>query len=102
MQCPRVPLLCTADMRCPGRTSADEIVAAVFGRAGLQTYYAREMINNIGFVIFDTVKENVRIDGVSGPDNSAYCYLTMGRPLSDHGAAACFLGFMSTALLERR
>ena len=95
MQCPRVPLLCTADMRCPVRTSADEIVAAVFGRAGLQTYYARELINNIGFVIFDTVKENVRIAGVSGPD-----YF---RPvLSDRAAAACFLEFMFTAFRERR
>ena len=37
----------------------------MFGRAGLQTYYAREMINNIGFVIFDTDKENTRVAGVS-------------------------------------
>ena len=95
MQCLRVPLLRTADVWCPGRTSADEIVAAVFGRAGLQTYYAREMINNIGFVIFDTIKENVRIAGVSGPDD-------FRALLSDRAAAACFLGYMFTAFRERR
>ena len=46
------------------RGTASEIVAAVFGRAGYQTYYARDMLNNIGFVIFDTIKESVRIAGV--------------------------------------
>ena len=68
----------------PAWTSADEIVAAVFGRGGLQTYHAREVINNIGFLIFDTVKGNVCIAGVSGPDN----LLTM---LSHRAEAACFL-----------
>ena len=49
------------------RGTANEIVAAVFGRAGYQTYYARDMLNNIGFVIFDTVQESTRIAGVSCP-----------------------------------
>ena len=49
------------------RGAASEIVAAVFGRAGYQTYYARDMLNNIGFVIFDTVQESTRIAGVSCP-----------------------------------
>ena len=37
----------------------------MFGRAGKQTYYQREMINSIGFVIFDTVKGSTRVAGVS-------------------------------------
>ncbi|KAH9913697.1 uncharacterized protein BXZ73DRAFT_106876 [Epithele typhae] len=50
---------------------ATEIVAAVFGRAGYQTYYEREMINNVGFVIFDTDKATTRIAGPFGNgDNS--------------------------------
>ena len=44
--------------------TANEILVAVFGRAGFQSYYSRNMINNIGFVIFDTVTESVRIAGV--------------------------------------
>ena len=43
---------------------ANEILAAAFGRAGYQSYYERDMLNNIGFVIFDTINQSVRIAGV--------------------------------------
>lgn len=37
----------------------------MFGRAGLQTFYKRDMINSIGFVIFDEETATSRVVGVS-------------------------------------
>lgn len=53
---------------------ATEILINVFGRAGYQSYYKREMVNNIGFVIFDTAKGTTRTVGVSRPSHLiAFC-----------------------------
>ncbi|OJT13123.1 hypothetical protein TRAPUB_10327 [Trametes pubescens] len=54
----------------------NEILATVFGRAGRQSFYEREMVNNIGFVIFDTVKGTTRTVGPYGNVNGA----TEGKP----------------------
>ncbi len=47
--------------------SDDESLVGVFGRAGPQTYYKRDMINNIGFVFFNDKTDTVRTVGVSTP-----------------------------------
>ena len=44
---------------------ADEVLVGVFGRAGMQSYYKREMINSIGFVVLDPEKQSVRVVPVS-------------------------------------
>ncbi|EIW56064.1 uncharacterized protein TRAVEDRAFT_129128, partial [Trametes versicolor FP-101664 SS1] len=56
--------------------NADEVLASVLGRAGRQSYYQREMVNNIGFVIFDTAKGTTRTVGPFGNGNRA----TEGTP----------------------
>ena len=81
------------------RGAASEIVAAVFGRAGYQTYYARDMLNNIGFVIFDTVQESTRIAGVSCPPigNGYGRLLTVLRDSRSETATTATKGPRSTA-----
>ncbi|CDO69782.1 hypothetical protein BN946_scf184766.g27 [Trametes cinnabarina] len=46
--------------------NANEKLVGVYGRAGLQTYYNRSLINNISFVIFDTVAGTTRTAGPYG------------------------------------
>ncbi|EIW56222.1 uncharacterized protein TRAVEDRAFT_86104, partial [Trametes versicolor FP-101664 SS1] len=58
--------------------STTEILINVFGRAGYQSYYKREMVNNIGFVIFDTAKGTTRTVGPFGNSNGA----TEGKPFT--------------------
>nr|BAE43874.1 lectin [Grifola frondosa] len=48
-----------------------ENVVAVFGRAGRQSYYNRNMINSMGLVIFDSAKASMRIVGPFGNGNSS-------------------------------
>ena len=43
---------------------ATETVIGAFGRAGWQSYYGRNMVNSIGFVIFDSATATSRIAGV--------------------------------------
>lgn len=47
------------------RTIDSERVVTVFGRAGMQSFYKREMINSLGFVIFDAETATSRVVGVS-------------------------------------
>ena len=51
----------------------------MFGRAGLQTYYKREMVNSIGFVIFDTVKWTARVEGVSRANHAPAFFILFTR-----------------------
>ncbi|KAH9913699.1 uncharacterized protein BXZ73DRAFT_106878 [Epithele typhae] len=44
----------------------NEVLVAVFGRAGMHSYYKRELVNSIGFVIFDTVGIKTRTAGPFG------------------------------------
>lgn len=37
----------------------------MFGRAGWHEYYKREMVVDLGFVVFDAAQETTRIVGVS-------------------------------------
>ena len=46
-------------------STENERLVGVFGRAGPQTYYKQDMVNNISFVIFDAAKGTTRIEGVS-------------------------------------
>ncbi|OBZ76759.1 hypothetical protein A0H81_03343 [Grifola frondosa] len=48
-----------------------ENVVAVFGRAGRQSYYNRNMINSMGLVIFDSAKASMRIVGPFGNSNGS-------------------------------
>lgn len=45
----------------------DESLVGVFGRAGFQSSYSRNLINSIGFVIFDAKHATTRIVGVCSP-----------------------------------
>ncbi|OSD04754.1 hypothetical protein PYCCODRAFT_1465720 [Trametes coccinea BRFM310] len=47
----------------------NERLVGVFGRAGPQSYYHRNMVNNIGFVIFDTETGTTRTAGPYGNGN---------------------------------
>ncbi|KAI0643980.1 hypothetical protein C8Q79DRAFT_973775 [Trametes meyenii] len=51
------------------KLNANEKLVGVFGRAGPQSYYHRELINSIGFVIFDTSTTATRIVGPFGNTN---------------------------------
>ncbi len=44
--------------------AANEVLVGVFGRAGHHDFYKREMVVDIGFVIFDAAEETTRIVGV--------------------------------------
>ncbi|KAH9831521.1 uncharacterized protein C8Q71DRAFT_861552 [Rhodofomes roseus] len=46
--------------------NANEIVLAVFGRAGYQTFYERKLVNSLGFVIYDQSTLAVRVEGPFG------------------------------------
>ncbi|KAI0635434.1 hypothetical protein C8Q77DRAFT_1156721 [Trametes polyzona] len=50
---------------------ANEVLVGVFGRAGPQAYYKRDLVNNIGFVIYDTAKASTRIVGPFGNGNNS-------------------------------
>ncbi|KAJ3552012.1 hypothetical protein NM688_g4381 [Phlebia brevispora] len=67
---------------------AQENVISVFGRAGYQTYYKRNMVNSIGFVIFDQERATVRVVGPFGNSNSS----NEGTPFSASNVMA-FGGF---------
>ncbi|KAH9926582.1 uncharacterized protein BXZ73DRAFT_102842 [Epithele typhae] len=43
-----------------------EVLVGVFGRAGMHSYYNRELVTSIGFVIFDTAKITTRTAGPFG------------------------------------
>lgn len=45
--------------------TASESLVGVFGRAGYQDNYHRELVNSIGFVIFDKDTALTRVAGVS-------------------------------------
>ncbi|KAI9062537.1 hypothetical protein FKP32DRAFT_1604047 [Trametes sanguinea] len=49
----------------------NERLVGVFGRAGYQTFYKRDMINNINFVIFDTAAGTTRVAGPYGNVNKS-------------------------------
>ncbi|THG98107.1 hypothetical protein EW026_g4019 [Hermanssonia centrifuga] len=53
------------------KLSDDESLVGVFGRAGPQTYYKRDMINNIGFVFFNDKTDTVRTVGPFGNSNNS-------------------------------
>lgn len=48
-------------------TAATEVLVGVFGRAGWHEYYKREMVVDIGFVVFDAAQETTRVVGVRPP-----------------------------------
>jgi len=48
-----------------------EIIKSVFGRAGYQKHYQRDMINSIGFVIFDDRTCTTRVAGPFGNENGS-------------------------------
>ena len=45
--------------------AANEVLVGVFGRAGFQTYYRRDMINQLNFAIYDKATGTLRVAGVS-------------------------------------
>lgn len=47
------------------RDAETEVLVGVFGRAGWHEYYKREMVVDLGFVVFDAAQETTRIVGVS-------------------------------------
>ncbi|KAI0635435.1 hypothetical protein C8Q77DRAFT_1255848 [Trametes polyzona] len=51
--------------------NANEVLVGVTGRAGTQSYYKRDLINSIGFVIFDTAKATTRTVGPFGNGNNS-------------------------------
>ncbi|KAI0666497.1 hypothetical protein C8Q78DRAFT_934067, partial [Trametes maxima] len=53
------------------KLNANERLVGVFGRAGLQSYYRRELISSISFVIFDASTTATRIVGPFGNTNHA-------------------------------
>ncbi|EIW53318.1 uncharacterized protein TRAVEDRAFT_23706 [Trametes versicolor FP-101664 SS1] len=46
--------------------NATEVLVGVFGRAGWHEYYKREMVVDLGFVVFDAAQETTRIVGPFG------------------------------------
>ena len=82
------------------RTSiANEIVSAVFGRAGHQSFYKREMINSIGFVIFDTMKGTTRVEGVSRADHAFvifFLFTRLRQPFGDDDKTSEGMPFYSS------
>ena len=46
-------------------STENERLVGVFGRAGPQSYYKQDKVNNISFVIFDAAKGTTRVEGVS-------------------------------------
>ena len=61
------PLTITACewLNVPFFSTENERLVGVFGRAGPQSYYKQDKVNNISFVIFDTAKGTTRVEGVS-------------------------------------
>lgn len=46
----------------------NEILASVYGRSGYHSYYGRNLVTSIAFVVFNTETEESRTAGVSlGP-----------------------------------
>ncbi|KAI0828476.1 hypothetical protein BC628DRAFT_1362786 [Trametes gibbosa] len=51
--------------------NANEILVGVYGRAGTQSYYGRELISQISFIIFNTSTAATRVVGPFGNGNGA-------------------------------
>ncbi|KAI0688950.1 hypothetical protein C8Q76DRAFT_803399 [Earliella scabrosa] len=50
---------------------ANEVLVGVFGRAGFQTYYRRDMINELNFAIYDKATGTLRVAGPFGNGNNS-------------------------------
>ncbi|OJT05926.1 hypothetical protein TRAPUB_3216 [Trametes pubescens] len=68
--------------------NANEVLVGVFGRAGHHDFYKREMVVDIGFVIFDAAEETTRIVGPFGNGDAS----NHGKPFYCSDALA-FGGF---------